>query len=135
MAAGNIAKFQRLALWRDQFERTISQFAPTQIFGQKAERLANTSCLTMPGVLSETQVMGLDLAGIAVSAGSACSSGKVEPSHVLEAMAVDSEVAATAIRVSLGWDSVESDVDRLIDAWGTIYHRAGTASVTSAMAS
>jgi len=75
----------------------------------------------MPGVSSETQVIAFDLAGIAVSAGAACSSGKVEPSRVLRAMGVDDGTANSAIRVSLGWTSGAQDIDRFIEAWGGLY--------------
>ena len=96
-----------------------------RIFGGGVERLPNTSCVTMPGVKSETQVMSLDLAGFAISAGSACSSGKVAPSHVLEAMGIDGDEAMTAIRVSLGWSTTAADIDRFVDAWSEIYARCG----------
>ena len=85
----------------------------------------------MPGVDSGTQVMAFDLAGIAVSAGSACSAGKVEPSHVLDAMGVDAAEADCAIRVSLGWDSTEADAERFIDAWIKLYQRLGDAPTTA----
>jgi cysteine desulfurase len=71
--------------------------------------------------------MGLDLAGVAVSAGSACSSGKVAPSHVLRAMGADDAVAGSAIRVSLGWASAAADVDHFIQAWGDLYARSTAA--------
>jgi len=87
-------------------------------------RLGNTSCIVMPGMPAETQVMALDLEGIAVSAGSACSSGKVKRSHVVEAMEPDGAAAETTIRVSLGWLSTEAEVDRLADAWIKLYKRA-----------
>jgi cysteine desulfurase len=79
----------------------------------------------MPGVKAETQVMALDLAGIGVSAGSACSSGKVRTSHVLTAMGVAPALAAAAIRISLGRDTTVEDIDRLIEAWAAL--RARTA--------
>ncbi len=78
------------------------------VAGAGVARLANTSCLTMPGVANQIQLIDLDLAGIAVSAGSACSSGKVGPSHVLAAMGLGLEEAQTAIRVSLGWASTDA---------------------------
>ena len=79
----------------------------------------------MPGVSSETQVMAMDLAGIAISAGSACSAGKVEPPYVLTAMGVPDDVAVTAVRVSLGWRTRSEDIDRFIAAWRELYERAG----------
>jgi len=124
-AQAELSSFARLEKLRDRLEQRVSDLAPVRIFGQNVQRLVNTSCFTMPGVNSETQVMGLDIAGLAVSAGSACSSGKVEPSHVLRAMSVDASDAECALRVSFGWDSVESDVDRFVDAWGSLYSHAG----------
>jgi cysteine desulfurase len=82
----------------------------------------------MPGVAAETQVIAFDLAGIAVSAGSACSSGSVEPPYVLTAMSVPDAVALTAVRVSLGWGTVAADIDRFVAAWSDLYRRAGRAA-------
>jgi cysteine desulfurase len=79
--------------------------------------LPNTLCLAVPGVAASTLVIALDLAGVAVSAGSACSSGKVARSHVLEAMGVASDLAGGAIRLSLGWASQEADVARFAEAF------------------
>lgn len=125
-ARAGIVEFQRLAAWRDRIEDRVRRIAPAvRVFGARAPRLANTACFTMPGVASETQVMGLDLAGIAVSAGAACSSGKVQASHVLKAMGVDAREADCAIRISLGWTSEEADVDRFVEAWSALYARAG----------
>ena len=97
------------------------------VFGAAAPRLPNTSCFAVPGLKAETQVMALDLAGVAVSAGSACSSGKVEPSHVLTAMEGAADMAAAAIRVSLGWDSRREDVTGFLQAWGQFYRRSQAA--------
>ena len=94
------------------------------IFGRQAPRLPNTSCIALPGLSSELQVMALDLAGIAVSAGSACSSGKLQPSHVLRAMGADPVTAASAIRVSLGWRTEAAHIDRFVEAWGELVTRA-----------
>jgi cysteine desulfurase len=82
----------------------------------------------MPGVSNHTQLIEFDLAGIAVSTGSACSSGKVGPSHVLAAMGVDADQAASAVRISLGWASIPDDVDRFVDAWGRLYVRTRRAA-------
>ena len=87
------------------------------------DRLPNTSCVGLPGMTAAIQVMQLDLAGVAVSSGSACSSGKVAPSHVLRAMGLDDAAAQSAIRVSLGWNSVPRDVDRFVDAWAAMAQR------------
>jgi len=89
----------------------------TILVGKDVARLPNTSCLLTPGWRGETQVMALDLAGIAVSAGSACSSGKVKASRVLLAMGYDEADAASAIRVSLGPDTTHDDVTRFVDVW------------------
>ena len=114
----------RVGALRDRLEAEILAIAPAaRVYGRGAERLANTSCLTMPGVGNQTQLIAFDLAGIAVSTGSACSSGKVGPSHVLAAMGVDPAEAATAIRVSLGWASTALDVDRFVAAWTRLHAR------------
>ncbi len=105
----------RVAGLRDHLESVIK--AQAKIFAQGIERLGNTSCISLAGVSSETQVMRLDLAGVAVSAGSACSSGKIAPSHVLLAMGVDPAEAKSAIRVSLGWGTTEKDIARFLEAW------------------
>ncbi|MDH3968810.1 MAG: aminotransferase class V-fold PLP-dependent enzyme, partial [Rhodospirillales bacterium] len=94
-----------------------------RVFGGGAPRLANTSCFAVPGLAGETQVMALDLAGVAVSAGSACSSGRVRASHVLRAMGASEEEAASAIRVSLGWRSEAGDVEGFLEAWAALYQR------------
>jgi cysteine desulfurase len=123
-----------IAALRDRLEAALaSAGADVLVFGAGAERLANTSCFATPGLGSETQLMALDLDGVAVSSGSACSSGKVRPSHVLTAMGVPEALAACAIRVSLGWRSTGEDVDRLIDSWRRLVARhAGAASRSAA---
>jgi cysteine desulfurase len=124
-AAAALVGFQGLAAWRDRLERQVQAIAPAaRVFGRGAPRLPNTSCLSMPGVDSETQVMALDLDGVAVSAGAACSSGRVKASHVLEAMGVRDLETSGAIRASLGWTSREGDVDRFVEAWAALYARA-----------
>jgi cysteine desulfurase len=103
---------------RDRVEaglRAIS--ASTVVFGADAERLPNTVLFAVPGVKAETAVIALDLEGIAVSSGAACSSGKVQPSHVLQAMGVDPLLARGAIRVSLGPQTTEIEVDCFLHAW------------------
>jgi cysteine desulfurase len=103
---------------RDKLEtRLIASVPDVQFFGQDAERLPNTICLSAPGLKAETVLMQLDLAGIAVSAGSACSSGKVARSHVLDAMGVGTSLAIGAVRVSLGWATTENDIERFCAAW------------------
>lgn len=114
-----------VAALRDDMERRIREAVPdVRIFGCEAPRLGNTSCIGLAGLAAETQVMALDLAGVAVSAGSACSSGKVTPSHVLEAMGADADSAGSAIRVSLGPATTAAEVDKFVDAWTDLARRA-----------
>ena len=109
---------------RDRLEASLLAIAPgARVFGAGARRLGNTTCISMPGVKAETQVMALDLAGVCVSAGAACSSGKVQRSAVLRAMNVQDSEAATAIRISCGWDTESDDIERLIEAWQDLYIR------------
>ena len=109
---------------RNILENVIADGAKETIFvGNSASRLPNTSCFALPGWKGETQVMQMDLAGFAVSAGSACSSGKLRPSEVLRAMGHDEETARSAIRVSLGPDVTEEDVLRFADAWLKQYRK------------
>ncbi len=114
----NSAEISRIAQLRDELEsEIIKNVSGAEIFGQNVERLCNTICVSIPDVTSETQLMRLDLDGIAVSAGSACSSGKVEPSHVLLAMGVSPQKAKCAIRISLGRATAEADVKRFLESW------------------
>ena len=106
---------ERLRLLRDEFEQRLVEIAPdVVIFGQNATRVGNTSQFSIPGLKGETALIQLDLGGVAVSSGSACSSGKVAASHVLSAMGYDAEIARGAIRMSLGWNSSEVDVEALL---------------------
>jgi cysteine desulfurase len=108
----------RMAALRDRLEAGLNARMPAAIvFGAQVERLPNTTLFAVPGIKAETAVIALDLDGIAVSSGAACSSGKVQPSHVLAAMGVAAPVAQGAIRVSLGPTTTESEVDRFLDAW------------------
>jgi cysteine desulfurase len=113
-----LAGAPRIRGLRDQIETSVRRIAPqAKVFGDLLARLPNTSCISLANVTSETQVMRLDLAGVAVSAGSACSSGKIAPSHVLLAMGISPADAKSAIRISLGWNSTEADVAHFIKAW------------------
>jgi cysteine desulfurase len=133
LATEGIAACARLAELRDDAERRLLAVAPgARIFGAGSPRLPNTLCIAMSGVPAATQVIALDLAGVMVSAGAACSSGKVRPSHVLRAMGATAEEAASAIRISLGWDSRAADIDHLVEAWGALYARAGRLVAASA---
>ncbi len=120
-AASEFGHAAGLAKLRDRLETTVRRAAPeVRIIGAGAERLPNTSLMVIPGRKGATQVMALDLAGVAVSAGSACSSGTPRPSHVLRAMGYDDDLAEGAIRISLGWSSRMEDIDRFLDAWAEI---------------
>jgi cysteine desulfurase len=115
-----LASFARL---RDRLEREIRALTPTAVvIGAESPRLPNTSLIALPGRRAETLVIQLDLAGIAVSAGAACSSGKVGASETLTAMRVAPELARAAIRVSLGPTTTERDIDASLSAWAEITH-------------
>jgi cysteine desulfurase len=111
----------RLAALRDRLEEGLRASSPNLvIFGAKGERLPNTACFSAPGLRAETAVIALDLDGVAVSSGSACSSGKVAASHVLAAMGVDPALARGAIRASLGFSSTDEEVHRFLSAWNKL---------------
>lgn len=108
----------RLATLRDRLQGQMLAACPSAlVHAGEVARLPNTLCIGLPGMPAETQVMALDLAGVAVSAGSACSSGKVTPSHVLTAMGLPEPAAREALRFSLGWASTAEDVERAAAAW------------------
>ncbi len=103
---------------RDRLEAGLKTVSPAAVvFGQDSERLPNTTLFAVPGLKAETAVIAFDLEGVAVSSGAACSSGKVQPSHVLAAMGVSPALARGAVRVSLGPTSTESEVERFLAAW------------------
>jgi cysteine desulfurase len=105
------------AALRDEFEDRLRVIAPeVVIFGEPAARGANTSCFSIPGLLAETALIGLDLDGVCVSSGAACSSGKVGASHVLAAMGVPESLARCALRVSLGWSSTREDIESALNS-------------------
>ena len=117
-------KWDEVAKLRNILEKTIAAASKQTIFvGKAAARLPNTSCMLTPGWKGETQVMQMDLAGFAISAGSACSSGKVKASKVLLAMGYDEAEAASAIRVSLGLETTKEDVMRFADAWSAKFEK------------
>jgi cysteine desulfurase len=107
----------RLEALRGRLEAGLRQTQGAIIFAENAPRLPNTTLFTVPGLRAETAVIGFDLEGVAVSSGSACSSGKVQPSHVLEAMGFDPNLAQGAVRLSLGWSTAETEVDSALEAW------------------
>jgi len=107
----------RLEALRGRLETGLRQTPGAIIFAEDAPRLSNTTLFTVPGLRAETAVIGFDLEGVAVSSGSACSSGKVQPSHVLEAMGFGPNLAQGAVRLSLGWATAETDIDSALQAW------------------
>jgi cysteine desulfurase len=124
LAAGDLAKTAGIKALRDRLEAGARGIAPDAVvLSANVARLPNTSCIAVPGVRAETLVIGLDLAGVSVSSGSACSSGKVEASHVLSAMGVAPELAQGAIRVSLGFGTTSHDIERFLGAFGELIKR------------
>jgi cysteine desulfurase len=116
-AVGDLPKYGALAKHRDAMEARLKAEGGVTVIGEGARRLAGTSNFARPGFRAETQVMAMDLAGVCVSAGSACSSGKVKRSLVLLAMGADDALAESAIRTSFGWDTRPEDFERVADAW------------------
>jgi cysteine desulfurase len=115
---GFAAEAERMRGLRDKLETGLQAIAPKAvIFGSGAERLPNTTLFAVEGLKAETAVIAFDLEGIAVSSGAACSSGKVQPSHVLAAMGVSPSLLRGAVRVSLGWATTETDIERFLNAW------------------
>jgi len=108
---------ERICTLRDRLEAELAAMETITIFGRDAARLPNTTCFAMAGVEAQVLLMLLDIEGIAVSSGSACSSGKIRPSHVLKAMGVSEELAKGAVRVSLGWKSQVEDVEAFCRAF------------------
>lgn len=119
LGAACAVEISDLSALRDSLER---QLAGAIVIARDVRRLGNTSCLALPGVAAQVQVMSLDLEGVAVSAGAACSSGKVARSHVLDAMGLGA-LAGEAIRVSLPWTATEADVAAFITAYRSMVHR------------
>jgi len=123
--------------WRDRLAEIATAGASkigrsATIFGADAPRLPQTLCVAVPGLPSEILLIALDLAGVAVSSGSACSSGKVAQSHVLAAMRVSPELARCAIRLSLGWESGPADLDLFATAWGHVLDQVASGAVRAA---
>jgi cysteine desulfurase len=107
----------RLRVLQERLEEGLLMTPGVIVFSDSGQRLPNTTSFTAPGLKAETAVIGFDLAGIAVSSGSACSSGKVQPSHVLEAMGFEPDIAQGAVRLSMGWSTRDADIDRCLEAW------------------
>lgn len=114
---------------RDALESGLAQLPSVTVFAQSAERLPNTVQFGVQGFDGETLLMQLDRMGIAVSSGSACTSGKTEPSHVLRAMGVPTELALSAVRVSFGKDNTNADVEKLLQALGEIINTISKSAV------
>ena len=123
-ALGDISHFNKMAAWRNDFEaRMLDERDGIAVFGKSAPRIGNTSCIAAAGRAAETMIIAFDLAGVAISAGAACSSGKVQSSHVLEAMGAG-ERAGEAIRISGGWATVKRDFETLADVFLQLYKQS-----------
>lgn len=112
----------RVEKLRNRLETGLRQTGGVIVFCENVPRLPNTTLFAVPGLKAETAVIGFDLEGVAVSSGSACSSGKVQPSHVLTAMGYGPNVARSAVRFSLGWSTTDADIDRCLEAWRKLAH-------------
>jgi cysteine desulfurase len=125
-AEAEVSSAGNLAALRDMLEeRVLAEIPGVRIVAGQAGRLPNTSCFALPGISAETQIMALDLAGFSVSAGSACSSGKVKASQVLRAMGLGDDIAACAIRVSLGHGNDAAQIEGFVAAYRDFAERAG----------
>jgi cysteine desulfurase len=124
LASDNIGNFQETTrAFQTKLEEHLSQINGLKICGQNIDRATNTTLISLPGISSETLLMAFDLEGIAISNGSACSSGKVEPSHVLKAMGESDEAASGALRISTGWNTSQSDIETFLTAFDKIITR------------
>ncbi len=120
----NTKKQIEIKALRDLFESKLQAVSPdVTIFGQGVERLPNTSYIALEGLKAQTTLINLDLEGIAVSTGSACSSGKVTGSRVLKSMGVEEGLRESALRISFGWTSTEKDVEKFIEIWQQLVER------------
>jgi cysteine desulfurase len=123
-ALAGLNEFGALADLRDTLEERVLAIEPSaKIFGKELERLPNTSKFATKGLTSEVQVMGLDLDGASISAGSACSAGRVETPYVLAAMGVPDELGLCAVRISLGWTTTSADIDGFVTGWQKLHDR------------
>ena len=133
LASADLARVDEIVALRDELEAKVVSLAPDAVvLSVGVKRLPNTSCIAMPGAKAETLVIGFDLAGVAVSSGSACSSGKVEASHVLSAMGVAPELAQGAIRISLGFATKRDDIESFLEAFGQLIKRVKQRSKVAA---
>ena len=136
-AGADLGRTAEWSGWRDRLAKMVTAGAskigrPATIFGSDAPRLPQTLCFAAPGLSAEILLIALDLAGVAVSSGSACSSGKVAQSHVLAAMGVTPELARGAIRLSLGWESAPADLDLFATAWEHVLEQVASGAVKAA---
>lgn len=133
LAVAGLDDFAGLATWRDEIADGIRAVAPqARVLGEGAPRLPNTLCLAVPGWTGATQVMALDLAGVSISAGSACSSGSAKGSKAGTALGLPAELGEGVIRISLGWNSTHKDVEAGLAAWRAAFARiAPTLQVTA----
>ncbi|MEZ5814281.1 MAG: cysteine desulfurase family protein [Alphaproteobacteria bacterium] len=113
----------KTAALQKNLETALSNIKDIIIYGQNTRRINNTTLFSLPGASSETLLMALDLEGIAVSNGSACSSGRIAPSHVLKAMNASKEESAGTLRISTGWNTSQNDIDRFLEVWQNIINR------------
>ena len=131
-AEAAVADLARTEEWRGWRDRIAASAAPAIVVGAGAERLPQTLCLAAEGFSAETLVIALDLEGVAISAGSACSSGKVGVSHVMKAMNLADSVAKSAVRVSFGWETGEKDILKFTEAWRRVMERRAPAVTRAA---
>jgi cysteine desulfurase len=123
-ALAGLVEFSALSDLRDGLEERVLAIEPSaKIFGKDLDRLPNTSKFATKGLTSEVQVMGLDLDGASISAGSACSAGRVETPYVLAAMGVPDELGLCAVRISLGWTTTSADIDGFVAGWQKLHNR------------
>ena len=124
LAQAGLETYQDLANKREKIEAALlASTNSLRIHGRNVPRVANTTSLSLTGTTSETLLLALDLEGMAVSSGSACSSGTVKPSHVLMAMGVPEDEAKCSLRISLGWNTSDQDIEDFIGAWNNVRNR------------
>ncbi|GAA0770747.1 cysteine desulfurase [Roseibium denhamense] len=123
-ALEDLNKIDQMKMMKARLETGLVNTCPSlTIFGADAERLVNTTCFAVPGISAETALIALDLERVSLSSGSACSSGKVSVSHVLSAMGVEEDTARCALRISMGWNTEDADIDRFLDVWPRVVDR------------
>lgn len=132
LVSNEISAFQELAKLRDYMEKKLLAIAPEIIiFCHNIDRVSNTSAISLPSVPAQTQIMALDLDGVAVSSGSACSSGKTEQSDVAKAMNISQEIMQGAFRISMGYGTSKNDIDHFLESWEKMYLRTSKKSISA----